>query len=165
MVLIIPLSLITASLSQVIFQRFSEKRNQKQSIKKEAWGIFISLIILALFFAIIIQFFGVYLFQFVFGIQWGSSGAYASILVWAFALKFVISPFNILFTAFEKIGILSIWQTFYFILIILLNYIPFVSIEHFLWTYVIIELISYSIAGLLNIGLIVKYERSIINSR
>ena len=165
MVLIIPLSLITASLSQVIFQRFSEKRNQKQSIKKEAWGIFISLIILALFFAIIIQFFGVYLFQFVFGIQWGSSGAYASILVWAFALKFVISPFNILFTAFEKIEILSIWQTFYFILILLLNYIPFVSIEHFLWAYVIIELISYSIAGLLNIGLIVKYERSIINSR
>ncbi len=161
MVLIIPLSLITASLSQVILQQFAEKLNQKQSLKKEAWGIFIALAIFSMVFSAIIYFFGVTLFQFVFGSQWGSSGVYASILVWAFALKFVVSPFNILFTAFEKIGILSIWQIFYFLLILLLNYIPFASIESFLWAYVVIELVSYGVAAILNAGLILSYERKL----
>jgi len=158
MVLIIPLSLITASLSQVLLQRFAEYRNQKKSIVSEAMGVFIPLMLFAIVFGIVIKFFGVQLFQFVFGNQWASSGVYASILVWAFALKFVVSPFNILFTAFEKIGILSIWQTFYFILILLLNYIPFSSIESFLWAYVIIELVSYGVAAILNMILIITYE-------
>lgn len=161
MVLILPLALITASLSQVLLQQFTEKRNNRQSIKKQAWGTIISLAIFALLFGVVIQFFGVQLFQWVFGSQWESSGVYASILVWAFALKFVVSPFNIVFTAFEKIGILSIWQTFYFALILLLAWLPFKSIEDFLWVYVLIELLSYGFAGILDARLIFNYEKSL----
>ncbi len=159
MVLIIPLSLVTASLSQVLLQRFTERRNFNQSIKKEALGTFASLLVFALAFGIIIQFFGEALFKFVFGNQWGASGIYASILVWAFAFKFVVSPFNICFTAFEKIGILSLWQTIYFLLILLLNWLPFNTIEEFLYTYLAIEIISYSIVALFNVALIAKYEK------
>ncbi len=161
MVLIIPLSLVTASLSQVLLQRFTEKNNLKQSIRKEAFGTFGSLLIFALVFGIVIQFFGEPIFKFVFGKQWGASGSYASILVWAFAFKFVISPFNITFTAFQKIGVLSIWQSIYFLLILLLNWLPFKSIEEFLYAYLAIEIISYSIVGVFNFVLIAKYESSI----
>jgi O-antigen/teichoic acid export membrane protein len=162
-VLIVPLSLITASLSQVLLQQFSEKRHQNKSIKKQAMGTFISLTIFALFFGLVIQFFGVYIFQFIFGQQWDNSGVYAGIMVWAFALKFIVSPFNIVFTAFERIGILSIWQTFYFALILLLAWLPFSNINDFLWAFVVIELVSYGIAGILNVVLLYSYEKKLMS--
>jgi O-antigen/teichoic acid export membrane protein len=161
-VLIVPLSLITASLSQVLLQQFSEKRHQNKSIKKQAMGTFISLTIFALFFGLVIQFFGVYIFQFIFGQQWDNSGVYAGIMVWAFALKFIVSPFNIVFTAFERIGILSIWQTLYFALILMLAWLPFSTINDFLWAFVVIELVSYGIAGILNVVLLYSYEKKLI---
>ncbi len=161
MVLILPLSLITASLSQVMLQRFAQKKNEQASIKREAMVVFASLSAIALLFVAVINVWGIQLFEFVFGNTWATSGRYANILVWAFALKFVVSPFNMVFTAFEKIGILSVWQTFYFVLILSLNWIPFKGIEQFLAVYLIIELISYFAAALLDAGLIIRYENSL----
>jgi O-antigen/teichoic acid export membrane protein len=161
MVLIIPLSLVTASLSQVLLQRFTEKRNANQSIKKDALGSFVSLSLIALLFGLIIQFFGKELFGLVFGEIWETSGLYASILVWAFAIKFVVSPFNMVFTAFERIGLLSVWQVFYFILIVLLIVLPFQSIESFLYTYLAIELVGYLLVGFMDMALVYTYEQAI----
>lgn len=161
MLLILPLSLVTESLSQVILQRFSEYKNQQKSIKKEALNIFLSLSIFSIIFTFIIYSFGEFLFVQIFGNQWIISGEYAKILIWAFALKFIVSPFNITFTAFQRIGILSIWQTIYFLLILLLLIMKFDNINHFLYTYLFIELISYTVAGILGFSLIFNYEKSI----
>ncbi|MFA6402617.1 MAG: oligosaccharide flippase family protein [Salinivirgaceae bacterium] len=161
MVLILPLSLVTASLSQVLLQRFAQMKNEQASIKKEVLAVFISLSAIAILFATVIDVWGIQLFTFVFGNEWSDSGTYAKILVWAFALKFVISPFNIVFTAFEKIGILSLWQMFYFILILSLNWIPFKGIEQFLTVYLLFELISYFVAAVMDAGLIIKYEKNL----
>ncbi|MGE4287720.1 MAG: lipopolysaccharide biosynthesis protein [Salinivirgaceae bacterium] len=161
MVLIIPLSLVTASLSQVLLQHFTEKRNAKKRIGSETLKTFLVLVTVALIFGLVIQFFGAPLFQWVFGVGWQASGQFASILVWAFALKFVVSPFNIVFTAFEKIGWLSIWQVVYFLLIIALNWLPVVSVEGFLKYYLVIELISYAVAGTMDFAIICKYDKSI----
>lgn len=161
MVLIVPISLITASLSQVLLQSFTEKRNNNQSIKKQALGTGLALMLFAITFALIIYFFGESLFAFVFGKQNGMAGSYASIIVWAFALKFIISPFNIVFTAFNKIGILSVWQLIYFILIVFLLYQDHISIEMFLIKYLFIEILSYSLVGIMSIVTLVKYEMGI----
>lgn len=161
MVLIVPLSLVTASLSQVLLQNFSEKKNKRRSIKKDAIGTFLGLLIPAAAFGIIIFFGGETLFSWIFGKANEVAGDYASIIVWAFALKFIVSPFNMLFTAFEKIGVLSIWQIIYFLLILSLNWLSFSSIEEFLKAYLIIELVSYSLIGFLNVGLIINYENSL----
>ena len=161
MVLILPLALITTSLSQVLLQRFTEKKNHNTSIKKEAIGVFISLTLFSLAFGLLIFFLGEFLFGFIFGKSWEIAGLYSKILVWAFALKFIISPFNILFTAFEKIGILFIWQILDFIMILFLSWIPFHSIEAFLKAYVWIELTSYGLVAILDFGLIYTYEKQL----
>ncbi len=161
MVLIFPLALITTSLSQVLLQRFTEKKHLKASIRKEATLVFLSLATFSLVFGLIIYFWGDYLFGLIFGNQWSMAGKYSKILVWAFTLKFIISPFNILFTALEKIGILSFWQILYFGLIITLNWIPFSNIEAFLTTYVWFELISYGLVALLDFWLIYTYEKQL----
>lgn len=158
MVLILPLSLITASLSQILLQRFAERKNARLSIKKESLSTLLTLLLVAIVFGIVIFFGGELIFGFVFGEDWCDSGSYASILVWAFALKFVVSPFNIVFTAFEKIGILSIWQVIYFIFILFLYWFPTNDIHQFLKLYLIIELVSYTIAAIFDLYLIVQYE-------
>lgn len=164
MVLILPLSLVTASMSQVLLQRFTEKRNAKLSMRKEALGTLLSLLFVAVLFGVVIQFFGTNLFQFVFGDTWRVSGQYASVLVWAFALKFVVSPFNILFTVFERIGWLSVWQVFYFLLILLLAWLPFESMESFLIFYLWFELISYAVAGIMDWAVLRSYEKQIADN-
>ncbi|MGD9994163.1 MAG: lipopolysaccharide biosynthesis protein [Salinivirgaceae bacterium] len=160
-VLIIPLSLVTASLSQVLLQRFTEKRNANSSMWKEAVGTLLPLLLIGVLFGVVIHFFGAELFRFVFGDTWQISGQFASILVWAFALKFVVSPFNILFTVFEKIGCLSLWQVFYFLLILLLAWLPFESTEAFLIFYLWIEVISYLVVALMDGAVLRSYEKKI----
>lgn len=157
-VLVIPLSLISVSLNQVLLQHFSELRNKGLSIKRDAINIFLFLLVASAIFIIVIKLFGVSLFALVFGDQWGSSGVYAEILVYAFALKFLISPFNSSFIAFERIGIFSLWQTFYFLLIIGLFFIPFNGITSFLQAYMIIEVVAFLVAGILNFSTLYRYE-------
>ncbi|MBI9065676.1 MAG: lipopolysaccharide biosynthesis protein [Salinivirgaceae bacterium] len=161
MVLIIPLSLVTASLSQVLLQRFTEKRNNKQSIVKDSLGIVAFLLLFSTSFILIIELFGPKLFEFIFGNEWIESGNYAKILVWAFGLKFIISPFNVSFTAFERIGVGSLWQTFYFALIISLIFIPHDNIVQFLRNYLIIEIVAYVFAAIMNVTIIANYENSL----
>jgi O-antigen/teichoic acid export membrane protein len=161
MILIMPLSLITASMSQVMLQRFSELRNQKRSVKSDSIKIAAALFLLAAIFVVVIFFFAPFLLSFIFGAEWHESGIYAKILVWAFALKFIVSPFNILFTVFEKIGWLSIWQVIYFGLIISLIFIPYNGFKGFLYFYVFFEVVSSVAAGLMSFRLIYRYEESL----
>ena len=160
-VLIIPLSLVSSSLSQVLLQRLIELRNTSSSIIKDTLGVFLLLLIVSLLFIVVIKFWGVYLFVNIFGEQWISSGSFANILVYAFAIKFLVSPFNSIFIAFEKIGIFSIWQTLYFLSIISLFFITFDNISVFLQTYMIIEVVLYAIVALLNFRILYKYNQSI----
>jgi len=160
-VLIVPLSLITASLSQIVLQQFTEKRNNHLSIKKDSLAIFAGLVGFALLFVVVIAGWGPDLFSFFFGNQWLSSGIYAQWLVWAFAIKFVVSPFNMVYTAFEKLGLGAIWQTSYFLLIVALYFIPFSGIHQFLKGYVGIELLAYSFSALLNFSILASYEQSL----
>lgn len=161
MVLIVPLSLITASLSQVLLQSLSEKRNQNKSVKKQVLGTLLSLTFTALIFGFVIQFFGEELFKFVFGQKNEMAGTYAKIIVWAYALKFVISPFNMVFTVFKSIGVLSLWQLIYFGLILLLIFFPYEDITAYLSTYLLIELVSYGLVAVLSIAIVFKYEKSL----
>ncbi|MDA3894045.1 MAG: oligosaccharide flippase family protein [Salinivirgaceae bacterium] len=158
-ILIIPLSLIAVSLNQILVQQFVQKKNNKQSVKKDALGTFFILMLGALLFILIIKFFGIPIFSLVFGETWINSGVYAQILIWSFAIKFVVSPFNSSFIAFERIGIGSLWQTFYFILIVSLFFIDFENIESFLKLYVVVDVIAFAVAGIINFSILHQYEK------
>lgn len=160
-ILIIPLSLVTVSLNQVLVKQFAEKRNRNLSVKKEAFGVFNMLLLGAIVFALVIKLFSTQIFSFVFGQEWFSSGVYAEVLIWAFALKFIVSPFNACFTAFEKIRIGSLWQVFYFVSILILFFIPYSNIIHFLKIYMLIEVIAFAIAGIINFSILRQYELSL----
>jgi len=163
MLMIMPLSLVTTSMGQVLVQRFSELRNKRQSVKSDFRKTVTLLSALAVTFAILAYLLSPTLFALFFGETWRESGNYVRIMVWAFSFKFVVSPFNMVFTAFEKIGRLSVWQIIYFLMILGLAFVPVTDIYSFLRCYLAVEILSYTIVGLMTIKTIREYETSILN--
>lgn len=161
MLLIMPLSLVTTSMGQVLVQRFTELRNKRQSIRHDFCRIAMLLAVLAVVFAVVAYLLAPTLLALIFGETWRESGYYVRILVWAFSFKFVVSPFNMVFTAFEKIGRLSVWQITYFLLIFSLLFAPISDIYGFLRYYLVVELVSYAIVAIMTIRVVYEYEKSI----
>ncbi len=161
MVLALPLALITMSISQVLFQKLSEKKNKGEKILKEILNTAKTLSILTIPAMIILYFWGTELFGFVFGKEWIISGEYTSILVFSYSIKFIVSPISIVFPALEKIKIGSIWQIFYFCAIITLMFLPKLDIKDFLLIYVGIELIAYGIYFLMIYIVTKNYDKGL----
>ncbi|MCK5823357.1 MAG: oligosaccharide flippase family protein [Bacteroidales bacterium] len=162
-VLAMPLALITTSLSQVLLQHISEKKNKHDSIKKYILNISVILFITALIGVTVFSLWSVNIFSFVFGENWIMSGEFTKILIFSYAIKFIVSPLSVIFTSLERIKIGSIWQFFYFCLIISLLFFRSFDILIFLKIYVIIDLIAYSVYFLLILFVSNQYEKSLKN--
>jgi len=158
----IPLAFLSVSISQVLLQKAAESRNLKKTILPLVLRISLILLALSGIGIIIIELFGVDLFKWVFGDQWETAGKLTTILVFSYAIKFIVSPLTAIFTALEKIKISSIWQIGYFIAIGCLYLFKDCTIEEFLWNYVLIDLASYLIYYFLLVGVCKKYDTKIL---
>jgi O-antigen/teichoic acid export membrane protein len=161
LVLSIPLALVATSISNVLLQRVAESFNKKLSFIEDLKHLLTIVVMICLAEFAVIFLFGTWLFKFVFGENWGVSGEISKILVWSFALNFIISSFSCIFISMRKIKLYSIWQFFYFIAIISLLLFKNLGFTDFLKVYVSIEVICYLAAALLMTGMVVKYEKSI----
>ena len=160
-VLSIPLSLISLSVSQVFMQKISELKNSKKSIKIIFNKLFIFLVISAILFILPLFFYGKELFILLFGENWIFAAEISSILVFGYALKFIVAPLSVSLIVLEELRINSIWQFGYFAAIISLyffNYLPFKS---FILLYLIVDIVFYNCYLFLIIRAIKKYETSI----
>lgn len=145
MILAMPLSIISVNISQVLLQRIVEKKNKGENVYRELKKIFLMLLAFSFLIFLVLQFFAPSIFAFVLGAKWETAGAYSSILATGFAIRFAVSPLSCVFTAYERVKSLSAWQMGYFFAILSLLLFPNLSIESFLWTYTIIDVVSYTI--------------------
>lgn len=159
----IPFSLISAALSQVLLNRFSEKRKNGLPLLAEFKKMLLNITLLGILAILIIQVGGVALFKFVFGSEWGTSGLFSKILVFSYVIQFIVSPFSVVFIAFEKIKILSFWQFLYFSSILLLYFARSESIMNFLFIYTVVEFSCYLIYLFLIFRVISDYEKKIVS--
>jgi O-antigen/teichoic acid export membrane protein len=160
-VMAIPLALISTSVSQVLIQDVSEKKHQGLSIKKRIANTLLTLITLTLPGIFIILMWGEGLFSFVFGSQWSLSGKIAQILVFAYAIKFIVSPLSAVLTALEKLKTLAIWRTTYFIAILCLFLLQDTDMFLFFKIYMAIEIVFYGIYLVLIWRGTLTYDRSL----
>ena len=161
--LIVPISFITASLSQVLLKELSDrvKNNAKltPSILKTAMYLTIGI----LPFMIVIMIWGEGLFSFFFSETWRVSGNYSAILAPAFAVQFIVSPLSISFTVLEKLKVLAAWQICYFGAVLALLALSHLPITYFLAIYTGINIVAYSIYFLLIINCTRNYDKRIGN--
>jgi len=160
-VLSIPLSLISLSVSQVFMQKISELKNSKKSIKIIFNKLFIFLVISAILFILPLFFYGKELFILLFGENWIFAAEITSILVFGYAIKFIVAPLSVSLIVLEELRINSIWQFSYFAAIISLCFFNHLSFKSFILLYLVVDIVFYNCYLFLIIRAIKKYETSI----
>jgi O-antigen/teichoic acid export membrane protein len=158
-ILVVPLVLISTAMSQVLFQKFSELRNRGLSVKKPLLQSSLMLSFISVPAIILMVFFSEPIFAFIYGEQYRISGSYASILVFAYMIQFIVSPVSILLIALEKIKIAALWQVLYFCAIASFFFIEGLTIWQFIKIFTIINVIAYSVYW------IMIYRVAILNER
>jgi len=164
LVLSIPLAFVAASLTSVILQKVSEKFNKKESFINELKPVVILVVLIAAAEILLIMLFGEGLFRFAFGKQWINSGSISRIMVWSFAINFIVASFSNIFVAMRRIKTYSLWQFCYFLAIISLVFFKHLPLNHFLKTYVLIEVICYLAAALIMSVIVYRYESDLKRS-
>jgi O-antigen/teichoic acid export membrane protein len=161
MVLALPLALISISLSQVFIQRISEKIQTNQSIKSD----FNNTLKLLFFFSIPLIFMGSFLakpvFEICFGPNWEDAAKITQILIFSYALKFIVSPLSTTLIALQKLNLSAGWQIGYFIAISSLYFFRSLSIFELMYCYLLIDLIAYSMYFAIIRQAMHKYEKSL----
>lgn len=157
-ILSVPFALIAAGISQVLMQQVSERRHRNESISGELFSLAIKLAILSGLGTITLYLAAPQLFELIFGEKWRQSGEYTSVLIFSYAISFVVSPFSILLTVLGKIKQLSYWQVFYFSAICSLWFFNDLPIEEFLLVLVIVDVASYLLYGFLIYRAVKNYE-------
>ena len=121
------------------------------------------LILLSIIGVVIVQLSAKPLFELIYGKEYVQAGDFALIIVFASALKFIVSPLSMVFPALDRIKVSSIWQVIYFVLILSLTFFKDLDIKDFLMIYVLLELIAYTIHALFILYVIKKYDSNLVN--
>jgi O-antigen/teichoic acid export membrane protein len=156
-----PLSLISSSVSQVLFQRISLKKNNQESIMNDMLNVLKLLSLISIVFLFITLFFSEDIFAFIFGEKWRIAGHYAKFLSVSIAIKFIVSPLSIIFPSLNAIKVGSAWQVLYFILTCVLFLCGEMSILNFMIVYILIDLVVYLFYLYLIFRAVMKYENNI----
>jgi O-antigen/teichoic acid export membrane protein len=144
MVLLVPSTLIATAVSQVLFQNISERINQGKPISSLILKTSSILVIIAVLVITIMYIAGPYLFGIVFDQSYRISGEYARILSVAFMFQFIGAPVSITLTALKKLKVQALWQASYFLVMIILLFSDYDTVNHFYWTFTIVNIIAYS---------------------
>jgi O-antigen/teichoic acid export membrane protein len=162
LILMVPMSFLAYSISQVLFQRVTKNKNAKASIQHIIRLLIKSLGIVSLLLFIIIFAGGPQLFSFIFGNHWAMAGTFSRIMVFSFALQFIVSPLSITLAAMEKIKLYSLWQVMYFVAIGALFFVHNIPVEKMLILLTAIEVFFYLIYFFLILRVVKQYERTLI---
>jgi O-antigen/teichoic acid export membrane protein len=157
-ILSVPFALISVGISQVLMQQVSERRHKNETIYREVILVAKKLIILSIAGIAVLALAGPELFEFIFGSKWRQSGEFTTILIFSYAVSFVVSPFSMLLVVLGKMKWISAWQIFYFFAISILFFLSNLSIQSFLVAMVIIDIISYAAYGFLILKCVRNYE-------
>ena len=157
-ILSIPAVFISIAISQVVFQRVTQRINRNEKILPLLLSVITILIVFSGLFILVIQFFGEEIFVWIGGEGWENSGRYAQILVYGSAVMLIFSPLGKVLIALKKFKINSLWEVTKFAVIVLLFYIDGISISMYLELYTWIIIIFYLIYGVIIIYMSYKYQ-------
>lgn len=143
----LPASLISLSVSQVIFQKIASNDGFRPGfIRNIIIRSICGLALIIIPFTLVIYLFGPGIFALIFGEEWRLAGVYAGILMIGVAIQFLASPNSVVLTLKENIKIGALWQCSR---LVTLSFVLFFARDYdfivFLWLLVLHEVGIYSI--------------------
>lgn len=160
--LLVPLSMVSVALGQVLFERTATAVREQRSIGKDLARITMVLVLLALVLAVGVTLFGAPLFALVFGEQWRHAGQIAGILVWGYAAQFVASPLGSQLLAMGKVKSAMAFPVIFAALLALLPLVKDVDPTRFMALLSGVEVIAYGSYAALVAYHVRKYERGLV---
>ncbi len=160
-VLVLPASILTMSISQVVLQSVSSKNQLRQSISGELKKLIFSLTLLGLAMVVVTLLWAPPLFAIYAGPDYEASGHFARIIVAGAAMKLIVSPVSSIFFALGKLRTISIWQALYFFAVMALTFFSHLDIDTFLLAYLAIDLVAYGILLIMIFAQASAYERKL----
>lgn len=141
----LPMGLIATSFSQVLFQRFVVlQRESPERLAPFVLKLFFGLLGLMVPLVIFVYVVGPDLFALVFGETWRRAGDYATVLIFAIAIRFAVSPLSTILAMDHNVKIGTLWQVIYFVTITSTLYIfRHAGIETFLIAFTLHEIVLY----------------------
>lgn len=101
-ILLLPMTLVGHSISQVFFQHASERHANNGALDQVVLSVFERLVAFSLPLVILFSILGKELFSFVLGRQWAEAGIYVQILAPWILFLFISSPLSSLFSVLER---------------------------------------------------------------
>lgn len=160
-ILAIPLALISMAISQVLLQKLTEKRDRREKMTPILLRHIYFLTGLAILGIFVLYPFGEEIFMIFLGDQWGVAGKMASLMVFSYVMKFIVSPVSCIIFALEEVKMGSIWQFLHFGGICSLFFFTSLDIDTFIFYYVIIDVCSYSLYLALILFISKRYDRNL----
>jgi len=161
-IILIPISFISNSFSQVYFEKLVKSKNEGKLIYHDLIKIAKILSLIALVFCVAISSTAFWAFKYIFGIEWDNAGLYASIMAISASIQFVVSPFGIICPALDKIKIGSFWQILLFISICSLYFAKRLSPFSFFIVYIGLESFLYLIYFAIIIKITKDYDKNLL---
>ena len=156
-----PFSLISVAISQVLLQRITEKKHNREKIFHDFRNLSVLLFTIGVASIILIELWGPGLFSLVFGSKCKIAGTYSRILIPGYVLFLVVSPMGAILMGLEEIRVFSLWNILHFLLLIGLYFVRNINITDFLKLVVTIEIISFSILYIWIAKIILKYDKQL----
>ena len=143
----LPMALIAAAISQVFFQKITALHHQEpEALFSYVLKLFLMLIAMTIPFILLMHFCGEVIFAFVFGPNWVQAGKFSSLLVFAVAIRFAVSPLSPVLAMDHNIKTGFYWQLTYFVTItITLFMASHFDIYQFIIIFVIHEIVLYGL--------------------
>lgn len=160
LILLVPMSFLAYSVSQVLFQRVTSNRNQNRPVSEVINILLRNLGLMAVLLFLVILIGGPFIFSFIFGSNWLEAGHYSQVMIFSFALQLLVTPLSITLAAMEKIKLYSLWQTGYFLAIGSLFLVKIQDIYQFLMILTAIEVFFYLLYLILILRVVKKYEKT-----
>lgn len=141
--LLVPISMVSVALGQVLFERTASKVRHGQPIIADIRRVTWTLTALALAIALVITFFGAPLFALVFGESWRYAGRAAGILIWGYAAQLVGSPLGSQLIAMGKVKAAMAFPVLFAALLAILPFFKHVEPLHFMALLSATEVLAY----------------------
>ncbi|MCC7501327.1 MAG: oligosaccharide flippase family protein [Flavobacteriales bacterium] len=159
--LLVPISMVTVALSQVLFARSAGRIREGLPLLPELRSVLKVLVPLGLAGAILLTFLSVPLFSWVFGHQWSEAGAYARWLIWGYVAQLIASPFSVLLLAMRQVRATLVFPMLFMLLLLVVPLFQHLVPMRFMAVLSGVEIIAYGSQLALVFWFAARYDRSL----
>ncbi|MEO5584941.1 MAG: oligosaccharide flippase family protein [Flavobacteriales bacterium] len=158
---LVPISMITVALGQVLFVRASEAVREGRPLLPELMKVAKVLLLGAILMTVIVELAGPFLFRLVFGKEWEFAGIAARWLIPGYAAQLIGSPFGVVLLALRRVRATLIFPAVFFLLLLVVPVFRHWPPLQFMGLLAGVEVFAYAVLLVIVFRFVSQHDRSL----